>query len=65
MKHRFISFFFLFIIFSGFSQEKKKSVLKPYKIGFLYNYGTNENFIFDDIDYTYAIQTIKCNFFTN
>ncbi|WP_445756414.1 acyloxyacyl hydrolase [Polaribacter sp.] len=63
MKHRFISFFFLFIIFSGFSQEKKKSVLNPYKIGFLYNYGTNENFIFDDIDYTYAIQTYKVQLF--
>jgi hypothetical protein len=43
----------------SFGQDKKKSVLKPYKIGFLYNYGSNENFIFDDPDYTYTSNIYK------
>lgn len=63
MKDVIISFVFVFFIFSGFSQEKKKSIFKPYKIGFLYNYGTNENFVNDDLDYKYSTQTYKGQFF--
>ncbi len=46
-----------------FSQEKKKSILKPIKIGVLFNYGTNENFVFDDVDYTYSTNTYKLQAF--
>lgn len=45
------------------SQEKQKSIIKPDKIGFLYNYGTNENFLFDDLDYTYSTRTYKLQAF--
>ena len=44
-------------------QEKKISKLKPYKIGFLYNYGSEDNFIFNDKDYTYETNTIKAQAF--
>lgn len=43
--------------------QVKKSHLKPYKIGVLYNYGVNENFLFDDPDYTYATRTYKLQAF--
>ncbi len=55
------------IYFSIFSflllVKKKKIYFKAYKIGFLYNYGTNENFIFDDPDYTYSTNTYKLQAF--
>ena len=54
--------FFFILLFTcqyNFSQEKTKPYLKPDKIGFLYNYGTNENFIFNDLDYTYSTNTYK------
>lgn len=63
MKRDFILFIFLFVCFLGFSQEKIKSVFKPIKIGLLYNFGTNENFIFDDPDYTYSTHTYKLQAF--
>lgn len=63
MKQPFLSLFFIWFVFTAFSQEKKKSILKPYKIGFLYNNGTNENFLFDDLDYTYSTQTYKGQLF--
>ncbi|SDR89011.1 Lipid A 3-O-deacylase (PagL) [Polaribacter sp. KT25b] len=53
----------LFVFTTTYSQEKKKSTLKPSKIGFLYNYGTNENLIFDDVDYTYSTNTFKAQAF--
>ena len=65
MKKNLILLSFLFFINTTFSQEKKKSILKPAKIGFLYNFGTNENFIFNDIDYTYATNTLKAQAFYN
>ena len=40
-------------------QDKKTPILKPIKIGVLFNYGTNENFVFDDVDYTYSTNTYK------
>ena len=55
---------FFSILFS-YTQDKKNSVLKPKKIGVLYNYGTDENFIFDDPDYTYTTNTFKFQAFYN
>jgi len=48
---------------TSFSQERNKSILKPYKLGFLYNFSSNENFIFDDVDYTYITNTYKAQVF--
>ena len=48
---------------SAFSQDKKKSFFKPYKLGFLYNYGTNENFLNNDPDYDYITKTYKAQAF--
>lgn len=42
-----------------FSQEKKNSIFRPYKIGVLFNEGNDKNFIFDDEDYFYKTQTYK------
>lgn len=44
-------------------QEKKTPILKPIKIGVLFNYGSNENFVFDDPDYTYSTKTYKLQAF--
>ena len=63
MKNRFLSFLFFFVVLSSFSQEDNKAVLKPNKIGFLYNFGTGENFIFDDLDYMYSTNTYKAQAF--
>ncbi|WP_339883852.1 acyloxyacyl hydrolase [Polaribacter vadi] len=46
-------------------QDKKTPILKPIKIGVLFNYGTNENFVFDDVDYTYSTNTYKLQAFYN
>lgn len=59
MKVKVLFSFFILNACISFSQDKKSSKLKPYKIGFLYNYGTNENFINDDPDYTYSTRTYK------
>ncbi len=53
----------LFFCFSIYSQVEKQSKLKPYKIGFLYNYASNENFLNDDPDYTYTTNTYKAQAF--
>jgi len=45
--------------FSIYGQKTTKNILKPYKVGVLYNYGTEENFIFDDADYTYTSNILK------
>lgn len=61
-----IFFIIVFISsFSSLSQEKKQTKLKPKKIGFLYNYGSEDNFIFDDKDYTYQSNTFKGQAFYN
>lgn len=65
MKINFYTFFLLFYVCACFSQNEKKAILKPTKIGFLYNYGTNENFVFDDVDYTYDTNTFKAQAFYN
>lgn len=59
-------FTFLILLFTSvtyYSQAKKKTHLKPYKVGFLFNFGTNENFIFDDVDYNYSTKTYKTQAF--
>lgn len=58
--------FLLFVLFAStlVSQEKKSSI-KPYKLGLLYNYGSEDNFLFDDRDYTYTTNTIKAQAFYN
>jgi hypothetical protein len=63
MIKNFIALILFFTTLYSFSQEKKKSILKPNKIGFLYNYGVNENFVFDDPDYTYSTNTFKAQAF--
>lgn len=47
----------------AYSQDKNKSRLKPYKIGILYNYASNENFLNDDPDYDYKTNTYKLQAF--
>lgn len=57
---------FILLLFLGVSlaaQEKKKSFLTPKKIGFMYNFGSNENYIFDDPDYSYTTNTYKLQAF--
>jgi hypothetical protein len=63
MKKKFLTIALLFVVFFSISQENKKAVLKPNKIGILYNYGTNENFINNDPDYAYATNTYKIQAF--
>ena len=58
-----ILFILLFYVLLNHSQEKKQSKLKPYKIGFLYNNASNENFLNDDPDYTYSTNTYKAQAF--
>ncbi|MGJ8745734.1 acyloxyacyl hydrolase [Polaribacter sp.] len=55
--------FFTFMVFSSFAQEKNKSFLHPDKIGFLYNTARNENFLYNDLDYTYTSSTFKTQAF--
>ena len=48
----------LFVLLFSFSwvvnaQKEKKIILKPQKIGFLYNNANEKNFLFDDTDYYY------------
>ncbi len=65
MKNNFLSVFLLFAIQFSWSQEKKKAILKPYKLGFLYSFSSNENFIFNDLDYTFVSNTYKAQVFYN
>lgn len=59
-------FFVLYLITISFvAQNNKRSKLVPFKIGLLYNYGNENNFIFDDKDYYYTTNTIKAQAFYN
>lgn len=60
MKQLLSILFFLFV-FSMNAQEKSKLI--PYKIGVLYNFGNEENFLFNDKDYYYITNTIKAQLF--
>lgn len=55
-KYRFFSVVFIGFAFTVFSQNSK---LKPKIIGFLYNKTTEENFLFNDTDYSYDASVIK------
>lgn len=59
MKLILFSFLFCFWTYFVYSQDQKQSKLKPYKVGFLYNSASNENFLNDDSDYTYSTNTYK------
>ncbi|WP_105014983.1 acyloxyacyl hydrolase [Polaribacter porphyrae] len=48
---------FSFLAASG--QDKVGCNWKPKKLGFLYNYGSEDNFLFNDKDYTYTTNTYK------
>ena len=63
MKIKILLLLFIFCVSIAFSQEKKKSKLSPHKIGFLYNFAKNENFLNDDPDYTYTTNTYKAQAF--
>ena len=52
-----------FVSLFMFSQNKKKSIFKPIKIGVLYNIGSNEKFFHNDEDYNYATNTLKLQAF--
>ncbi|MFK8059563.1 MAG: acyloxyacyl hydrolase [Polaribacter sp.] len=56
---------FFFTVFTINSQEDKKGIFNIKKLGFLYNYGTEENFIFNDKDYAYSTNTYKLQAFYN
>ncbi len=61
MKKIVACFLFFILSFHSFTQEKNK--LTPYKIGVLFNNGTNENFVFDDPDYTLKTKSYKAQAF--
>lgn len=65
MYQKIIFFFIFFFSLIVYSQKEKKGIFNVKKIGFLYNYGTNENFVFDDPDYTYTTNTYKLQGFYN
>lgn len=59
MKKIILHLFIFGLIYSSFGQSK----LKPKKIGFLYNFGNENNFLFDDNDYFYTTRTYKGQLF--
>lgn len=63
MKNSLIVLLFCVSISTVSQDLKKKLKLKPYKVGFLYNLATNENFLNDDPDYDYATNTYKVQAF--
>lgn len=65
MKNPILCVFLIFISIFLHGQDKEVSLLKLNKIGLLYHYGTNENFIFDDPDYIYETSTYKFQAFYN
>ena len=60
-----ILFFTFFFVTYCYNQNKKDWSLTPKKIGVLYNYGSEDNFLFDDKDYTYSTNTLKLQAFYN
>lgn len=63
MKFYLILFILVLFCFTTNAQKTSNWSLKPKKIGFLYNYGIEDNFIFDDKDYTYSTNTYKFQVF--
>lgn len=44
-------------------EHKRFNIFKPQQIGVLYNKAAEDNFLFNDSDYTYETNVIKCQFF--
>lgn len=65
MKNIFLILFIAFIALKSFSQNSDKNILKPIKIGFLYAFGSNERFFYNDLDYTYTAKIVKGQAFYN
>lgn len=59
IKNLFLLSFALCSIHKSQAQSGKKSFFLPDKIGFIYNYGNEDNFLFDDTDYYYETNTYK------
>ncbi|MEE9409287.1 MAG: acyloxyacyl hydrolase [Polaribacter sp.] len=64
-KSKILFFFILYYSLSISAQKSKKGIFNVEKIGFLYNFGTEENFIYNDKDYTYTTNTFKGQVFYN
>lgn len=54
---------FLISFFSIKAQKEKKGIFNIKKVGILYNYANEDNFIFDHKDFTYHSNTIKIQAF--
>lgn len=63
MQKQILFFFIIFSSISTYTQSDKKGILNIKKVGFLYNNGSNENFIFNDPDYSYTTNTYKLQAF--
>lgn len=62
-KKKFLFLLFPFTLFTLKAQETKKGILNIKKIGFLYNYANENNFLFNDKDYSYSTNTYKLQAF--
>ncbi|KGL63191.1 acyloxyacyl hydrolase [Polaribacter sp. Hel1_85] len=63
IKRQYLFSIFFFTFFALKAQETKKGILNIKKIGFLYNYADENNFLFDDVDYNYTTNTLKLQAF--
>jgi len=63
MKKIFLFLIVFFFTVTTIKAQVKIDKLKPKKIGFLYNYANEKNFIFDDKDYSYNTKTYKIQAF--
>lgn len=64
MKKTTLLFLLVFINIANIqSQEPKKGIFNIKKIGFLYNHANENNFIFDDKDFSYTTKTFKLQAF--
>ena len=65
IKKHYLFILLCFLFFLTNAQEKKKGILNIQKIGLLYNFANENNFLFDDPDYSYTTKTIKAQVFYN
>jgi hypothetical protein len=65
MKKIFVLSTLLFVFTNIKAQESKKSLFNIKKVGLLYNNANEQNFIFDDKDFSYATNTYKLQAFYN
>lgn len=57
------SILLIIISFSLFAQKKKKGITNIKKVGILYNYTDQNNFVFNDPDFLYTGKTVKIQAF--